>query len=205
VSDRRPPTDADLDALAELAAGLSDRGWRHQETRGLDFFALRDPTGEEVLHLYARRDAGAKVLEALDAARVALPRLVTEVRRLRAAVEEARSQPAPRPVAAPAPVPARGPARVLEMPVDDDTPLAMSAPFRVGPKESKAAQTDPLAALAVQVAKALSADAKELERARLIAMALAASRGDLDAFWSARKMRATGKAPQAGKAPARKK
>ena len=200
MSDRRPPTDAELDALAALGASLSDRGWRQQETRGLDVFALRDPTGEEVLHLYARREAGATVLEALDAARVALPRLVAEVRRLRTALEDARAHPAPRPAAAPVPVPGRGPARVIEMPLDDeDTPLALAAAFRVGPREAKAAQTDPLAALAVQVAKALPPDAKELERARLIAMALAASRGDLDAFWSARKMRAAGKSAKNAK------
>ena len=67
--------------------------------------------------------------------------------------------------------------------------LSLAAPFRVGPREMKAAQTDPLAALSVQVAKALQPDAKEIERARLIAMAFAASKGDLDAFWAARKMR----------------
>jgi hypothetical protein len=73
--------------------------------------------------------------------------------------------------------------------MDDEAALSLAAPFRVGPKEMKAAQTDPLAALSVQVAKALQPDAKELERARLIAMAFAASKGDLDAFWAARKMR----------------
>jgi hypothetical protein len=206
VSARRPPTDAELDALAELASGLSDRGWRHQETRGLDFFALRDPTGEEVLHLYGRREAGRQVLAALDAARVELPRLVAEVKRLRAALKDAEAgaeakasaRPAPKTAPGPAPAPARE--RPAEVPVDEDAPLSLAVPFRVGPKEAKAAQTDPLAALAVQVAKALSGDAKELERARLIAMALAASRGDLDAFWAARKMRATGP-----KAAARKK
>jgi hypothetical protein len=199
VSDRRPPTDAELDALGERAAGLSDRGWRHQETPGLDFFALRDPTGDEVLHLYARPETGKVVVAALDTARVEVPRLVAEVRRLREALEEMRSRPAAK--AAPAPVAAAAPERERpdEVPMDEDASLGLSAAFRVGPKEAKAAQTDPLAALAVQVAKALSPDAKELERARLIAMALAASRGDLDAFWTARKMRATGKAATAKK------
>lgn len=197
MSERRPHTEAELDALAERGAALSDRGWRHQETDGLDFFALRDPTGEQVLHLYARPEAGRQVVAALDAARVELPRLVSEVKRLRGALEEAKSRPAAKAAPAPAaPPPARG--RPDEVPVDEDTPLGLSAAFRVGPREAKAAQTDPLAALAVQVAKALSSDAKELERARLIAMALAASRGDLEAFWAARKMRATGGKP-AGK------
>ena len=73
----------------------------------------------------------------------------------------------------------------------------------MGPKESKAAQTDPLVALSVQVARALQSDAKEIERARLIAMAFAASKGDLDSFWTARRMRAqstkTAKTPKAKK------
>ena len=72
---------------------------------------------------------------------------------------------------------------------DDDAVLALAAPFHVGPKEMKAAATDPLAALSVQVARALLPDAKEVERARLIAMAFAASRGQMDDFWAARKMR----------------
>jgi hypothetical protein len=57
----------------------------------------------------------------------------------------------------------------------------------------KAAASDPLAALSVQVARALLPDAKEIERARLIAMAFAASRGQMDDFWSARKMRTASK------------
>src|SRR6185436_10706352 len=65
----------------------------------------------------------------------------------------------------------------------------LSAPFRVTGPAAAAARTEPLIALAVQVAKALDPQAKELERARLIAMAFAASRGDLDAFWAARKQR----------------
>ena len=71
-----------------------------------------------------------------------------------------------------------------------------------GAKEMKAAQTDPLAALSVQVARALQPDARDIERARLIAMALAASRGDMDAFWTARRMRTQ---PKAGGKTARKK
>ena len=77
--------------------------------------------------------------------------------------------------------------------------LALAAPFHVGPKEMKAAATDPLAALSVQVARALLPDAKEVERARLIAMAFAASRGQMDDFWAARKMRGGKKAAAAAK------
>jgi hypothetical protein len=53
----------------------------------------------------------------------------------------------------------------------------------------KAAKDDPLVALAVQVAKALQSDAREVERARLIAMAFAAARGDTAGFWAARAQR----------------
>ena len=73
----------------------------------------------------------------------------------------------------------------------------MAAPFHVGPKEMKAAASDPLAALAVQVARALLPDAREVERARLIAMAFAATRGHMDDFWAARKMRGGKKAAAA--------
>jgi hypothetical protein len=65
----------------------------------------------------------------------------------------------------------------------------LAAPFRVSAKAASAARTDPLSALAVQVAKALSPDANPVERARLIAMAFAASQGDLEAFWTARRQR----------------
>jgi hypothetical protein len=65
----------------------------------------------------------------------------------------------------------------------------LAAPFRVSAKAAAAARTDPLAALAVQAAKALSPDANPVERARLIAMAFAASQGDLEAFWAARRQR----------------
>ena len=63
----------------------------------------------------------------------------------------------------------------------------------------KAAASDPLAALSVQVARSLLPDAREVERARLIAMAFAATRGNMDDFWAARKMRAGKKAAPAKK------
>jgi len=65
----------------------------------------------------------------------------------------------------------------------------LAAPFRVSAKAAAAARSDPLAALSVQVAKALSPDASPVDRARLIAMAFAASQGDLEAFWAARRQR----------------
>ena len=184
----RPPTAEELRTLAEQVAGLPDRGWRHQPTEGLDLFALR-AEGDELVHLFAPRERGQALVRALELARTEMPRLLAEVERLRAEIEEGRSRPAARrEESTPAPPPREAPAP-LAFEDAEGAGLGLSAPFRVGPRETKAAQTDPLAALAVQVARALQGDAKEVERARLIAMAHAAARGDLDAFWTARKMR----------------
>lgn len=204
MSANRPLSDDELEAVLERVARLSDRGWRQQPGAGLGLFTLRVADADEAVHLYAAADKGRAIVETLESARQDLPRLVEEVRRLReeadsaraSAREAARARPAEKD-ARPAPPPRAAEAFAM----DDDAALSLAAPFRVGPKEMKAAQTDPLAALSVQVAKALQPDAKELERARLIAMAFAASKGDLDAFWAARKMRTQ---PGAGKA-ARKK
>ena len=199
----RPPTSAELDDLAARAATAPAGAWRKQEDGGLDHFTLRGGSGTADLHLYAPADAGAAVTRLLDAARADLPRLVTEVQRLRAEVEALQSERdgrAEKPAAAPAP--RRPAAEALEM--DDDAVLALAAPFHVGPKEMKAAASDPLAALSVQVARALLPDAKEVERARLIAMAFAASRGQMDDFWAARKMRG-GKKAAAGAETRQKK
>jgi hypothetical protein len=176
VSANRPLSDDELQAILERAARLGDRGWRQQPDAGLGVFTLRAADADEAVHLYAPQDKGRAIVETLESARQDLPRLAEEVRRLREEADRARAAAPPRAAEAFA--------------VDDDSALSLAAPFRVGPKEMKAAQTDPLAALSVQVAKALQPDAKEIERARLIAMAFAASKGDLDAFWAARKMRA---------------
>lgn len=127
----------------------------------------------------------------------AFPRLVTEVRRLRQEVAdlEARQE---RQAARPAPQePAPPPVEML-----DDLGSLLSAAFRVSPRAASAARTEPLAALAVQVAKAVADDAPDKEKARLIAMAFAASEGDLDAFWEARRSR---KDPTASGSRARKR
>jgi len=204
VSANRPLSDDELQAILERAARLGDRGWRQQPEAGLGVFTLRAADADDAVHLYAPPDKGRAIVEALESARQDLPRLAEEVRRLReeadraraVARDAARSRPAEK-----GEPPALPPRAAEAFAVDDDSALSLAAPFRVGPKEMKAAQTDPLAALSVQVAKALQPDAKEIERARLIAMAVAASKGDLDAFWSARKMRTQ---PGAAKA-ARKK
>jgi len=188
VSANRPLSDDELQAILERAARLGDRGWRQQPEAGLGVFTLRAADADDAVHLYAPQDKGRAIVEALESARQDLPRLAEEVRRLREEADRARaaarSRPAEKGERAPAP-----PRAAEAFAVDDDSALSLAAPFRVGPKEMKAAQTDPLAALSVQVAKALQPDAKEIERARLIAMAFAASKGDLDAFWAARKMR----------------
>jgi hypothetical protein len=205
MSTNRPLSDDELKAVLERVARLGDRGWRQQPDARLGLFTLRVADADEPVHLYAAADKGRAIVETLESARQDLPRLVEEVRRLReeadqaraSAREAARARPAEKDARPAAPPPR--PAEAFAM--DDDAALSLAAPFRVGPKEMKSAQTDPLAALSVQVAKALQPDAKEIERARLIAMAFAASKGDLDAFWTARKMRTQ---PGAGKT-ARKK
>jgi hypothetical protein len=192
MSTNRPLSDAEVQAILERAARLGDRGWRQQPEAGLGVFTLRVADADDAVHLYAPPDKGRAIVEALESARQDLPRLAEEVRRLRqeadtaraTAREAARARPAEKDVRTAAP-----PRAAEAFAVDDDAALSLAAPFRVGPKEMKSAQTDPLAALSVQVAKALQPDAKEIERARLIAMAFAAAKGDLDAFWSARKMR----------------
>ena len=201
MSPSRPPTDEELAAMIARAARLGDRGWRQPQGAGLGLFAQRAADADDVVHLYAPQEKGRAIVEALESARQDVPRLAEEVKRLREEIEAARASAREARAARPAdkgerPAPPRAP-EVLAL--DDDAGLGLAAPFRVGPKEAKAAQTDPLVALAVQVARALQPDAKEIERARLIAMAFAAAKGDLDAFWAARKMRTTKTAPAAKK------
>jgi hypothetical protein len=123
----------------------------------------------------------------------ALPGLAAEVRRLRrqvADLEARTTREAAKRDASPREAPA---AETL-----DDLGSLLSAPFRISPRAAEAAKTEPLAALAVQVARATAEGASDKEKARLIAMAFAASEGDLDGFWEARRSR---KAPGT---PARK-
>jgi cell division septum initiation protein DivIVA len=186
---QRPPTHSELEDLAARADAAPSGSWRRQEGAPLAHFTLRIAGGEGDAHLYAPGGAAEAVARLLEAAREDVPRLVSEVRRLRDEVEALQSERASRPAAKDAPK--RAPAAAME--IDEDAPIGLAAPFHVGPKEMKAAATDPLAALSVQVARALLPDAKEIERARLIAMAFAATRGQMDDFWAARKMRTAGK------------
>jgi hypothetical protein len=119
-----------------------------------------------------------RVLEDLSASR-------RELDSLRAALEKEREKAREKTVP-PSPRPARTEREEEEA---EAAGALLAAPFRVSAKTAAAARTDPLSALAVQVAKALSPDASPVERARLIAMAFAASQGDLETFWTARRQR----------------
>jgi len=167
----------DLEAIEKRAAALGRGQWRRARLGQSDVFVLRE-AGQDAAQLHAADPVGEAVISAGDD----LKALAAEVRRLQAEVEDTQARAEK---ATPA-TKARPPA-----PVDEEASSLLAAPFRVSPKAMKAAQTDPLVALAVQAARALQPDAKEVERARLIAMSLAATTGDMDAFWAARRQRAT--------------
>jgi len=174
VSER---TDDDLDALLETLPAGGAIPLRLEEDRA----------GRAVV----KPDEGA--VKALRA----LPGLAAEVRRLRqqvADLEARASRQDKRPAAAREAPP---PSETL-----DDLGTLLSAPFRISPRAASAAKTEPLAALAVQVARATAEGASDKEKARLIAMAFAASEGDLDGFWEARRSRKAPGAPT-GKASKR--
>jgi hypothetical protein len=166
---------ADLDAVEKRAAALGRGQWRRARLGASDVYVLRE-AGEDAAQLHAAEAVG----EAVMSAGGDIKTLVAEVRRLRAEVEDAQAR-----AARAAPAAKAGP----PPPLDEEASVLLAAPFHVGPKAMKAAQTDPLVALAVQAARAMQPDAKEIERARLIAMALAATNGDMDAFWAARRQR----------------
>ena len=75
----------------------------------------------------------------------------------------------------------------------ENVPAALIAPFHPDARTLAAAKENPLLALAVQTTKAMQPDASELERARLLAMAYAASTGDMTRFWAARTQRSAKK------------
>lgn len=151
------------------------------------------PAGSTIsFQLESGRDGRAWVKpdEAAERVHKAVPRLVETIRRLRREAEAAREE-----------VDRLSKKEKLPPPRDTDKQGAadalgslLSAPFNVSPRAASAAKDDPLVALAVQVAKALGEGAPDIERARLIAMALAATQGEMDRFWEARKQRAPRKA-----------
>lgn len=85
-----------------------------------------------------------------------------------------------------------------------DVPLSMIGTFAVSPKVKAAAKNDPAMALVVQIDKAMGADASELDRARLLAMAAALSRGDLATFWAAGSEKSKKKLAASAEPPAKK-
>jgi len=127
-----------------------------------------------------------------ESVRQTLPRLREDLRAARGEVESLRGalekEKASRDKAAPGPAATRARKEALDEEAEAAGAL-LAAPFRVSARAASAARSDPLAALAVQVARALSPDAGPVDRARLIAMAFAASQGDLEAFWAARRQR----------------
>jgi hypothetical protein len=162
-------TEAELDELASLAPPGS--------VIGLRFETERDGRG-----VVRPEDAALR-------AHRAVPRLVDEVRRLRQELEATREDAKRAAARPPAPAATR-PAEPT--PAADELASLLAAPFRVSSDATSAAKDDPLVALAVQVARALAEDASELDRARLLAMAFAASERDMDAFWEARRRRTAG-------------
>jgi hypothetical protein len=181
MKDSSTPTDNELREIEAAAREVVTRRWTPAQ-RDLDLFTASD--GSDTLYLYARKQVVDELTRALTLGRETVPRLVEAVRALKAEVEELRSRPAQAPFK---PAPKKPPAEL------GDVPAALVAPFRPNPRALDAAKSDPLAALAVQVSRAMQPDAKELDRARLIAMAFAASRGDMETFWAATKQRSAKK------------
>lgn len=178
----------DLEAVEQRASALGPGRWRRSRLGAAEVFVLREG-GQDAAQLHAAEPVGLAVMSAGED----LKALVAEVRRLRAEVEDAQSRAAK---AAPA---ARVITKAAPEEADEEASALLAAPFHVGARTAKAAQTDPLVALAVQASRALQPDAKDVERARLIAMSLAATTGDLDAFWAARRQRGGKKKPGAAK------
>jgi hypothetical protein len=137
----------------------------------------------------------------------ALPRLQEQLRAARAEADMLRGalekEKESREKAARPPAPAHSSRNEAADEEAEAAGALLAAPFRVSAKAAAAARADPLAALAVQVAKALSPDASAVDRARLIAMAFAASQGDLETFWAARRQRKA--APKPIKQPSLRK
>jgi hypothetical protein len=155
-------------------------------------------------HVYARAGTLASLKKALEmdvpalAARVrTLEREATALRKENLRLQEERQREPAVDSANAERLPASPPEPAPFAEAPEDLGALLSAPFQVTPELTARARDEPLAALAMQVARALGDAAKpELERARLIAMAFAASRGDMDAFWTSRRQRGAAKQPK---------
>jgi hypothetical protein len=155
---------------------LGSAEW-HRESGHLSRFTL-EGAGRAIV-FYAEDASATAILRGVKDLSAAVQRLRAENEQLSKKVEDLEERPPP-----PSPATAKKDATTLE-----HVPLAMIVPFAVTPELRGAAKRDPLVALAVQVSRAMQSDASELERARLLAMAAAASRGDLETFWSASRER----------------
>jgi hypothetical protein len=177
--DERSPSAAELSEVEQRAARISR--WRRLEGDALSAFVLREGPGRDTAHLYAPAEVG----EALSRLAADAGRLAAALRKERSAAEDLRT----RLERAESRDPSRAPRREAASDIEEEAAVSLAAPFRAGPKAVHEAKTDPLMALAVQVARAMQPEAPEVERARLIAMAFAASRGDMEGFWAARRQR----------------
>jgi hypothetical protein len=187
-------TAPEIEDLARRIDGFARRRWA--STDGLTCLTLG--TGGDEVTLYAAPAAAEAFLETVSAAGAALEdaradlaafqerveTLERELTTARDAGSESR-----RPDAARGATSAdRAHAATLE-----NVPAALIAPFHPDARTLAAAKENPLVALAVQATKAMQPDASELERARLLAMAYAASTGDMTRFWAARTQRSAKK------------
>jgi hypothetical protein len=180
MSRRGTESDGDTGELRAAAERFAKARWR-RDRAGVDVYVLRD--GDAPAELIASEDTARALFDVLASLPARLEARERELRRLQERIEDLEARET-REAAAPANAGrARGPATL------EDVPLALVAPFRPSPQTLADAKRDALLALAVQATKAMQPDAKELERARLNAMAYAASRRDMDAFWAASKQR----------------
>jgi hypothetical protein len=183
---------------AEELARRIDRLARRRWSSADGFTCLTLGTGEDALTLYAPAAAADAFLETVSAAGAALDDGRAELARLRKRVETLEhalstahdAESASRRQGA-----ARGTtgADGAHAATLESVPAALIAPFHPDARVLTAAKENPLIALAVQATKAMQSDAGELERARLLAMAYAASTGDMTRFWAARTQRSAKK------------
>jgi hypothetical protein len=178
----------DDESVSELLAMLR----RLDGGRGPELREVGTAIGETPVRIYASSAALDRLMKAARTLPAALERLREERDRLSERVETLEHEVERRRTSdAPASVARRKP---REQPSSlASVPLALVAPFRPTPQTLKAAKDDPLLALAVQATAAMQPDASELDRARLNAMAFAASRRDMKAFWAARQGRSAAK------------
>jgi len=184
----------DVDELARRIARLARSRWSVVED--LQCFTLG--LGEEEVTLYARPAAADAFLETVSAAGAALEDARAQVETLQKRVamlerEVATAREAESKAARPGTTRGAMAAKHAESATLENVPAALIAPFHPNARTLAAAKEDPLLALAVQATRAMQSDVNEVERARLLAMAYAASTGDMTRFWAARTQRSAKK------------